>query len=83
MAGRIFDATRPGGKFMMANTFGGEEMLPWIVHTYRDLFRNVGYQLEVEEPFRGERYRATHESLILLFLRPEGSRPTLEIAESF
>ena len=83
LAGRIFDATTPGGKFMMTNTFGDDEQLPWILRTYRDLFRNVGYRLETEELFRGEKDGVAQESLVSLFVRPEDSCATWKIANSF
>ena len=56
LAAEIYAATSNGGWFLMANTSSeveddDEELRPWIIHTYRDLFRNVGYGLEAEERF--------------------------------
>lgn len=56
-ARRLFEATRAGGYCLLANTVlesGNEWLLrPWVIHTYRDLFRNVGYCLSAEETFHG------------------------------
>jgi SAM-dependent methyltransferase len=51
-ATRLFNATAVGGRLLLANTFGeGKGMsllVPHLVRTYHDLFRNVGYRLETE-----------------------------------
>ena len=60
-------AMNPGGRVLLANTYGGENewlMRPWLIDTYRDLFRNVGFRLEVEEVFRGVKH--DHEFQVLM-----------------
>jgi SAM-dependent methyltransferase len=75
-AARLFGATREGGRLLLANTYGQEGMdwlqRPWLVHTYRDLFRNVGYRLEHEEVFRGTKEGVDFRVLASLMGRPEG-----------
>jgi SAM-dependent methyltransferase len=73
LAAQLFDATRPGGRLLMANTFGGVEdylLRPWLIHTYRDLFLNVGYKLRNEEIFRGSKDGIQLDVLITLFEKP-------------
>jgi len=76
LAARLFDATHHGGRFLMANTLsGGEDYLlrPFVIHTYRDLFENVGYDIGSEETFRGTKRGVDLEVLISLFVK-RGSR---------
>lgn len=71
-ATQIHQSTRAGGRFLMANTCGGVRdylLRPWLIHTYRDLFRNVGYRLEAEETFRGTKDETEIDSLLSLFRR--------------
>lgn len=59
LAAEIFAATASGGRLLMANTCGREKdylMRPWLLRTYRDLFVNVGYRVEVEATFRGVKH---------------------------
>jgi SAM-dependent methyltransferase len=73
LADQMFDATRPGGRFLMANTYGSDShwlMQPWLIDTYGDLFSNVGYTLEVREGFRSEKSGAEFETAIFLFEKP-------------
>jgi hypothetical protein len=75
LAAELFAATRSGGRFLMANTQSGigidDEYLmrPWLIRTYRDLFLNVGYQLEVEEIFQGIKNGVNLEVLISLMTK--------------
>jgi predicted TPR repeat methyltransferase len=72
-ASELFAATREGGRLLMANTCGGVEdylLRPWIIRTYRDLLLNVGYALDTEEIFRGQKNGAEIEVLISLLTRP-------------
>jgi hypothetical protein len=50
-------------------------LLPWLIRTYRDLFRNVGYQLEAEEIFQGTKNGVDFEVLISLFAKGPASGP--------
>lgn len=73
LATRLLQAAAPGGRLLMCNTLGenvGYLLRPWMVHTYRDLFRNVGFELETEETFRAKKDGEEVESLISLFRRP-------------
>jgi SAM-dependent methyltransferase len=56
LAATLIGATAPGGRLLLADTYGGVPELPfraWITRTYHDLFVNIGYQQETEELFRG------------------------------
>src|SRR5262249_48774561 len=58
LALQMFEATRGGGRFLMANTCGGLEdylLRPWIIATYHDLFVNVGYQVSAAKTFHGSK----------------------------
>jgi SAM-dependent methyltransferase len=73
LAAELFAATANGGRMLLANTKCGMEhplLLPWIIRTYHDLFRNVGYQLETEEIMRGIKDGVELEILISRFLKP-------------
>jgi SAM-dependent methyltransferase len=77
-ASLLFDATADNGRLLMTNTHGGLKSYlhrPWLIHTYRDLFRNVGYALISEEPFHGEKNGASLEATICLFAKPAGATP--------
>jgi len=72
LVGQLFNATRPGGRLLMANTFGQEHdylLRPWILQSYRDLFVNVGFQVEHAELFRGIKNDVELESQLTLFVR--------------
>ncbi len=72
LAAEIFTATRRGGRLLLANTLGEVNdalLLPWIIRTYHDLFRNVGYQLAAEELFKGTKKGVDFEVLISLFTK--------------
>jgi 2-polyprenyl-3-methyl-5-hydroxy-6-metoxy-1,4-benzoquinol methylase len=74
LASEMFEATRPGGQTLLANTQfeTGEPLLRTsIIRTYRDLFRNVGYELNAEKIFRGEKNGVTLQVLMSLFCRSE------------
>jgi SAM-dependent methyltransferase len=68
----LLDTLREGGRFLLANTYGGEQdylLLPWLIDTYRDLFVNIGYRLESEEVFKGVKDGVDIEVLLSLFTR--------------
>ena len=70
LAAEMFEATRPGGQMLLANTQfeTGEPLLrPCIIRTYRDLFLNVGYQLNAEKILHGEKHGVSLEVLMSLF----------------
>lgn len=71
----LFDATTDLGRLLMTNTHGGLKSYlhrPWLIQTYRDLFRNVGYSLEREEPFVGEKNGVELQATLCLFTKPPG-----------
>ncbi len=73
LASELFAATAAGGRMIMANTMCGMEhplLLPWIIRTYHDLFRNVGYQVETEEVMRGMKDGVELEVLITRLVKP-------------
>jgi len=73
LASELFAATRAGGRFLMANTYGGEKeylLSPWLIDTYRDLFLNVGYRRVEEEVRRGQKDGMEYQTLITLFTKP-------------
>ena len=60
----------------MTNTFGGLKSYlhrPWLIRTYRDLFRNVGYSLNIEKAFTGEKNGVALEAMICVFEKPPAS----------
>jgi 2-polyprenyl-3-methyl-5-hydroxy-6-metoxy-1,4-benzoquinol methylase len=70
LAAELFDATRPGGQMLLANTQfeTGEPLLrPCIIRTYRDLFLNVGYELNAEKSLPGVKHGVSLEVLMSLF----------------
>jgi len=74
LAARLFEATRPTGRLLLTNTYGPERrdwlLRPWLIDTYRDLFRNVGFGVHTEEVFRGTKDGVEVEVLVSLFERP-------------
>ena len=73
-ASQLHAATASNGRFLLANTqgtFGDYLLLPWIIRTYHDLFRNVGYVVENESTFRGVKDDVIIEVLITMFRRAD------------
>jgi SAM-dependent methyltransferase len=58
-ARQMKEALAKTGRLLMANTMneeGGDYLLlPFVTLSYRDVFRNVGFKLETESRFAGER----------------------------
>ena len=72
LAAELYAATGSGGRLLLANSMcevNEPLLLPWLIRTYRDLFQNVGYRLEVEEIFRGTKHAVDFEVLISLFVK--------------
>ena len=57
--------------FTISSDNGIGIMRSWLVRTYRDLFANAGYDLEVEEMLHGTKETVDFEILFALFRRPE------------
>lgn len=74
---QLFNATCAGGRLLLTNTYGEAEkdwlLQPWIIDTYRDLFRNVGYRLENEELFRGTKAGVDFDVLLTLFHKTDAT----------
>jgi predicted TPR repeat methyltransferase len=76
LASELFASTRVGGRLLLANTEGGCDdalLLPWLIRTYRDLFLNVGYDVEAEDLFCGAKHGIDLKVLISLFTKPSSS----------
>jgi SAM-dependent methyltransferase len=72
LAATLIGATAPGGRLLLADTYGGVPELPfraWITRTYHDLFVNIGYQQETEELFRGVKDGMEIPVLISVFVK--------------
>ena len=70
LAMELFAATRSGGQLLLANCYGGANdylMRPALIHTYRDLFSNVGYRIKNEQTFAGVKNSVKIDVLITLF----------------
>jgi SAM-dependent methyltransferase len=72
-ASEILEATRPGGRFLMANTMDrhgyDKLLLPHITRSYRDLVLNAGFTLDREETVEGTKNGVEFATLISLFAR--------------
>lgn len=78
LARELFSTTHGGGRLLLANTYGGENdhlLSPWLINTYRDLFRNVGFDLESEEIFLGVKDGVEMKVLMSLFIKSPGNSP--------
>jgi SAM-dependent methyltransferase len=70
LASNLRAAMKPGGRLLLGNTYGGDKdwlLRPWLIDTYRDLCRNVGFTLEREETFRGIKDGVEMKVLMSLF----------------
>lgn len=77
LAVRLYEATLPGGHLLLANTMcptGDYLLRPWVIRTYHDLFRNVGYRVDGEEMLSGVKDGIGLETLVSLCRRPADSR---------
>jgi SAM-dependent methyltransferase len=73
LASELLAATAAGGRMIMANTMCDMKhplLLPWIIRTYHDLFRNVGYRVETEEVMRGVKDGVELEILVSRYRKP-------------
>jgi SAM-dependent methyltransferase len=76
LAVQLFNATRDGGRLLLANSLDEDNdwlLRPWLTRTYRDLFVNVGFTIEREELHKGAKKGVDYEVLITLFTKqPKG-----------
>ena len=73
LAHSLHQATRAAGRLLLGNAIWADAeeglMSPWLIHSYRDLFRNVGYRLERQDTMRGTKNTVEFEVLMSLFVR--------------
>ena len=78
LAVQLFEATRRGGRLMLANSMDEREdwlLRPWIIRTYRDLFVNVGYTIESEKLHTATKRGVEFKILMTLYRKPaEGTQ---------
>ena len=73
LAVQLFEATRRGGRLLLANSMGENDdwlLRPWLTRTYRDLFVNVGYTIETEEVYKAAKKGVEFEVLMTLYHKP-------------
>jgi len=71
LATQLHEGTAAGGRLMMANVMysGDYLLLPQLVHTYRDLFLNVGFRKDIENTFKGTKDGVEFEVLVSLLTK--------------
>jgi SAM-dependent methyltransferase len=77
-AAQLYGATREGGRCLLANTYGHEKdwlLRPWLIDTYRDLFRNVGFRPESQDIFVGSKEGTEMQVLVTLFVKESAGDP--------
>jgi predicted TPR repeat methyltransferase len=70
LAAQLYQASTLSGRLLLANTAAELDdylVRPWVIRTYRDLFLNVGYELESESVFGGTKNNVELEVLVSLF----------------
>ena len=72
LAHTLHTVARPGARLLLANSISRDEgiMSSWLIDTYRDLFRNVGWEIERQETLRGVKETVEFEIPIALFDKP-------------
>ena len=73
LASELFLATAPGGRLLLSNTEGECDdplIRPWLIRSYHDLFRNVGFAVERESVWTGTKDGVEMNVRITLFTRP-------------
>ena len=83
LAVQLFDATRSGGRLMLANSMGENDdwlLRPWIIRTYRDLFVNVGYTIETEEVYKAAKKGVEFEVLKTLYRKLPEEKSTGDVS---
>jgi hypothetical protein len=83
LAVQLFDATRSGGRLMLANSMGENDdwlLRPWLTRTYRDLFVNVGYTIEAEEVHKATKKGVDFEVLMTLYRKLPEEKSTGDVS---
>jgi SAM-dependent methyltransferase len=72
LATQLFAATRPGGQLLLTNAYGQRKdwlLQPHLINTYRDLFRNVGYEIEAQQVFGGGQFGDDLDVLMCVYTK--------------
>jgi len=70
---QLFESVVVGGRCLFGNTILVDDtglMTPWLIRTYHDLLRNVGFEPEREELFEGEQGDEQLQVLLSVFAKP-------------
>lgn len=73
MARQMVESLVPGGRLLLTNTYGADRdflLHPYLIDTYRDLFRNAGLTVTREEVLRPAAAETVLPALVTLFTRP-------------
>lgn len=72
MARHMIESLASGGRLLLTNTYGADRdflLHPYLIDTYRDLFRNAGLQVLREEVLRPADPDAALPALVTLFVK--------------
>lgn len=69
----LHEATARGGRLLLSDTVGDDNgiMSRWLIRSYHDLARNVGYELERREVFEGTKDGVRFEVSLDLFRKAD------------
>lgn len=70
MARQMVESLTPGGRLLLTNTYGADRdflLHPYLIDTYRDLFRNAGLRIIREEVFAADPATDALPALVTLF----------------
>jgi hypothetical protein len=73
LCSELYQACNPGARLLLVNTYGAERdhlLLPWLIDTYHDLLRNIGYQTETEEILKGTKDEVEMQVRLSLLKKP-------------
>ena len=74
---QLFESVTVGGRCLLGNSILVDDTglaTPWLIRTYHDLFRNVGFELEREELFEGEQANEWLQVVLSLLAKPRAGR---------
>jgi SAM-dependent methyltransferase len=74
----LHDAMCLNGVLLLSNTYGADRdwlLRPWLIDTYRDLVRNIGFQLDREEIYCDVKDGVDMKVLMSLFRRVSRTSP--------
>ena len=72
---QLFESVTAGGRCLLGSWILIDEdglATPWLIRTYHDLFRNVGFEPEREEQFEAEPGYEELQVVLSLFEKPGG-----------